>query len=163
MRRSCAYVKANLVCPTGLRVPHRAALPQPEPDGRRRSLLQEYCSVEEDAALDRVTRLPLNATPSRYLNHIKAFFYYIPPCDFAWLHSNYQPCCSTRGFRCPLPLLFYGKWLILHNPNENTAVSSLSLFYLAFPILLHKPVFVWKRDNKIFRFTCTFRKSRYTC
>lgn len=42
------------------------------------------------------SRLPPNAAPSRYLNHVKAFLYYIPPCDFAWPHSNYQPCCMQH-------------------------------------------------------------------
>lgn len=83
---------------------------------------QGHSSVQEAVPLHSVTRLSLNATPSWYLNHIKAFFYYISPCDFAWLHSNYQPCCSTRGLHCLLLLPFYGKWLILHNPNQSTAV-----------------------------------------
>lgn len=104
-----------------LAAPRRA--PAAEPDGQCGGLLQEHISVEEDVALYWVTRLSLNATPSRYLNHIKAFFYYTPPCDFAWLHSNYQPCCSTRGFHSSVPLPFYGKRLISHNPNENTAVG----------------------------------------
>lgn len=83
---------------------------------------QGHSSVQEAVPLHSVTRLSLNATPSWYLNHIKAFSYYISPCDFAWLHSNYQPCCSTRGLHCLLLLPFYGKWLILHNPNQSTAV-----------------------------------------
>lgn len=93
------------------------------------------------------TRLSLNATPSRYLNRIKASFYYISPCDFAWLHSNYQPCCSTRGFHCSLLLRFYGKWLISHNPNENIAVRELSHFILQFPLLSVK-CFLWRRAHK---------------
>lgn len=128
-----AYFKANPLCPTGLRVPLRAALLRPQPDGRSGSLSPEHISMEEDVTLCWVTRLSLNATPSRYLNRIKAFFYYIPPCGFARLHSNYQPCCSTRGFRCSPPLPFYGKLLIPRNPNENTAVRQLSPFILRFP------------------------------
>lgn len=45
------------------------------PDGGCRSLLLEYISIEDDVALDLVTRLTLNATQSRYLNHIKTLFY----------------------------------------------------------------------------------------
>lgn len=46
-----------------------------EPDGGCTSLLLEYISIEDDVALDLVTRLTLNATWSRYFNHIKALFY----------------------------------------------------------------------------------------
>lgn len=45
------------------------------PDGGCRSLLLEYISIEDDVTLDLVTRLRLNATQSRYLNHIKILFY----------------------------------------------------------------------------------------
>lgn len=45
------------------------------PDGGCRSLLLEYISIEDDVTLDLVTRLTLNATQSRYLNHIKTLFY----------------------------------------------------------------------------------------
>lgn len=45
------------------------------PDGGCRSLLLEYISIEDNVALDLVTRLTLNATQSRYLNHIKTLFY----------------------------------------------------------------------------------------
>lgn len=46
----------------------------PGPDGGCRSLLLEYISIE-DGVTDLVTRLTLNATQSRYLNHIKTLFY----------------------------------------------------------------------------------------
>lgn len=45
------------------------------PDGGCRSLLLEYISIEDDVTLDLVTGQILNATQSRYLNHIKTLFY----------------------------------------------------------------------------------------
>lgn len=92
---------------------------------------RELGAAEEPVPLSWVTRLSPTATPSRYLNHVKAFFYYISPCDFAWLHSNYQPCCSTRGFHCSLLLPFYGKWLIFTIlmqilQRDNSLLSSCS-------------------------------------
>lgn len=45
------------------------------PDGGCRSPLPEYISIEDDVALDLVTRMTLNATRSQYLNHIKTLLF----------------------------------------------------------------------------------------
>lgn len=52
--------------------------PSRGPDGGCRRPLLEYVSIEGDVALALVTRLTLNATQSRYLNHIKNLFYLWP-------------------------------------------------------------------------------------
>lgn len=52
-----------------------SCVPEPGPDGGCTRLVLEYISIEDDVALDLVTRLTLNATQSRYLNLIMILFY----------------------------------------------------------------------------------------
>lgn len=75
------------------------------PDGGCRSLLLEYISIEDDVTLDLVTRLRLNATQSRYLNHIKILFYLWLSLILSGFMSNCQVPCGDMMLSV-LPFIF---------------------------------------------------------
>lgn len=93
--------------PTGLCVIQWDVLPESGARWWCRSLLLEYISIENDVTLDLVTRLTLNATQSRYLNHIKTLFYLwlslwfcLAWCLIASLHEVIWCVISSAFYLC---------------------------------------------------------------